>query len=256
MTPTRFADLRTLIPPGHRHLLAVFDALPPDARERLAAGARVVQVPQGHLLVREGCETTEVGYVLDGTLGMIKVLPDERRHIIGLLMPTDMYGRLFDGPHGYRIEALAPARLLQFDRCAFEAILAEAPEIERMFLVSVLDELDATREWVLLLNGTRVIERVASFLLLLARRDCPGEAPGVPAAAPVPVRLPIRRPDLARCLGIRPESLSRALHRLARDGIIAIGEADRFGIRDMAELVRVAGQDPVVEAPAGAKPRP
>lgn len=244
MKQPSFSELLASLPQGHPHLVAMFELLASAARENILQCVEIKALPKGQVVVEEGIEGEELGYVLSGTLGMMKSMPDGRMHIIGLLMANDMYGRLFDGPVGFRIEALTDVTLLCFKREPFEAVLREAPEVERMFLVSVLDELDAAREWVLLLNGKKVTERVASFLLFLMRRNLPPGNGGLRGS--VEVHLPIRRTDLSHCLGIRPESLSRALHRLAREGLIRMGNNDSFLITDLPGLAQAAGQELVL----------
>lgn len=241
MVGLRISDILHLLTPAHPQLASALRAAPAAAQQALASAARRRSLSRGETVLPAGLEVSELGYVLEGTLGMVRILPDGREHIIGILVPHDMYGRLYDGPNGYALTALTDAQTLVFDRAALESVLAGTPELERMFVVSVLDELDAAREWILLLNGTTVVERVASFLLILARRD--GLRRGDQAGAGLSVRLPIARADFARCLGIRPESLSRALHKLARQKIIGLGQADRIEIRDIAALTAAAGQD-------------
>lgn len=221
------------------HFGRVVAAASPKLRAALAAAARVRAFSRGEVLAPAGVESVEIGYVLDGALGMILTLADGREHIAGLLVPMDMYGRLFDGPPACRIEALSDGRAIVFDRARFEAILRREPELERMFLVSTLDELDAAREWVLLLGGARVAERVAAFLLILARRreEMRQGRPG-----PLRVRLPARRADLSRCLGIRPESFSRAVHRLADEGALRIINPETFELLDLGRLAEISNQ--------------
>lgn len=221
----------------------ILRSLNPEQRSKLGASAVMTKASRGDMLVEEGSVTTRVCYVLDGTAAMKKTLADGREHIIGLLVPTDMYGRVFDGPSAYWVEALSDVEGLCFDRAAFEALLAEEPHVERQFLVTLQDELDVAREWLLLLSGTRLIERVASFLMILARRrmrDLGGRAPG---DAPLEVTLPLRRDDLAQYLGTRRESFSRAVHELEARGVIAIRSPSRFVILDPEALIEVSGND-------------
>lgn len=192
----------------------------------------------------EGRETPEIGYVVTGSLAMVKQLDDGRRHIVGLLLRGDMYGRLFDGPSDYRIEALTDADVLTCERSAFERVLSQNPKAERAFIVDVLDELEAAREWILVLSGPKIVQRFASLLLILARRELRGCRP---APAPLRVHVPVRRADLARYLGARPESLSRAAHELADLGLVRIIDADRFEILDRAGLVEAAGHDLLID---------
>lgn len=227
-------------------LREVLDLVPETARKALLASGKHASFAYGAVVLPEGARSGEIGYVLDGALGMQKTLPDGRTHLIGLLVPHDMYGRLFDGGVAHDLVALSESTVFTFDRQAFEDALGAAPEVERKFLVSLLDELDAAREWVLLLGGHRVSERVASFLLVVLRRTLRmGGGPDQPSGDPV-VRIPIRRTDLAHHLGARPESISRALHDLQKKGIVELVDPYTVRIRDIPALVEVSGADLVI----------
>lgn len=227
-------------------LREILDLVPEVERKALLATGEQVTFPYGAVVLPEGERSGHIGYVLDGALGMQKALPDGRTHLIGLLVPTDMYGRLYDGGSSHDLVALADTTVFTFGREAFEAALNAAPEVERKFLVSLLDELDAAREWVLLLGGHRVTERVASFLLVVLRRSMRDQGATVDESADPVVRIPIRRSDLAHHLGARPESVSRALHDLHDRGIVELIDPYTVQIRDVAELVEVSGADLVV----------
>lgn len=231
------------------HLKALFEALAPEARRELAGIASVKTIKAGTVVVEDGEDPVQIGYIVDGNLAMTKVLPDGRTHIIGLLVPTDMYGRVFDGASSYRVEALTETRVFCFDRGPFEAILRKVPEIERLFLVNVLDELDAAREWILLLGGHKAVQRLASFLLILSRRKIRlPDGGGGRAERPILLHVAIRRVELAHYLGTRPETLSRAFHQLARSKAIRIVDAFTFEVLDLASLIEFAGHDLITNA--------
>jgi len=219
-------------------LLAV---LPSGARATLMADIKLRDVPEGTVIVERGEISTEVGYVIDGTLAMTQVIDHARKHIVGLLVPTDIYGRLFDGPSNYRLEALSPTRLVSFPRATFERVLRQHPEAERLFLVHLLDEMDAAREWLLLISGRTVLNRVAAFLSILMRRERP-----LPRSDPLQLHLPLARKDLAQYLGARPESLSRAFHELEDLGIIKIIDPNVFEVIDQEALIESSGDDLVI----------
>jgi CRP/FNR family transcriptional regulator len=225
------------------HLGSLLAALAPDRRDALVSLGQVRSVGEGTVLVADGADASEVGYVLEGILGMTKRLADGRIHIVGLLVPTDFYGRIFDGPCQYSIEALSPARLCTFPRARFERFLREDPAAERVFLLDVLDELDSAREWLLLLSGARVTERLAGFLMILARRL----TRSADARGPLTVHVPIPRAALAHYLGTRPETLSRAVHQLEDEGALRIIDPNRFEISDLSRLTEVMGDDFVLE---------
>ena len=249
MPSTSSRGLRTLFENGHNHPIEMLDTMLPEVQRKTASIARLRHYPAGHILLRDGEESGEVGYIVEGALAMTKRLSDEKEHVIGVLLPTDMYGRLFEGPSGYQIGALTKVAVVTLDRVGFEAILRQDPLLERLFFISVLDELDAAREWVLMLNGHHVVGKVAAFLLFLLRREL--ESAGKADASPI-VKVPMNRGDFARCLAIRPESLSRALHDLAGEGLIHLVSKDEFRILDLPRLVELAGNELAgVPPPAG-----
>jgi CRP/FNR family transcriptional regulator len=232
---------------AHALLQGLLEALPEAQRAELEGMARLRNVGDGTALVREGERHETVGYILSGALGMQKTLPDGRLHVIGLLVQHDMFGRLFDGPSGFDLVALAPAEVIEFEREAFEAFVARHPEAQHLLLTRILDEIDTAREWLLLMSGHKVVERVAAFLLILFRRAL--RQPGQKKTREIRIALPIRRVDLAHYLGTRPESLSRALHDLQREGAIHLVDPNTVEVSSLHALVRAAGSDLLLSGP-------
>jgi cAMP-binding proteins - catabolite gene activator and regulatory subunit of cAMP-dependent protein kinases len=222
----------------------LLDALPADLRNDMLAIWEREKVPVGHILIEENAEAERIGFVLDGLLAMVKTLPDGRRHIIGLLTPADLFGRAFNGKSGYRIEALTDAELLTCPRTPFEELLTRSPEAERLFLLNVLDELDAAREWVMVLGSGKVVQRVASLLLILCRHKVQG---AIAPRAPINLHIQLKRVDIAHLLGTSPESLSRSFKQLERDGIIAINTPYNMDVLDLCELTEAVGNALLIE---------
>jgi CRP/FNR family transcriptional regulator, anaerobic regulatory protein len=230
--------LRDIVNHGNGLLEKLLDSLQPEITAGLLSQATLRDVSVGEAIVERGMRSEEVGYVLDGTLAMVQLLEDGKKHIVGLLVPTDIYGRMFDGPSSYRIEALSASRILSFPRVPFEQLLRDNPEAERLFLVHLLDEVDAAREWLLLISGRKAVNRLASFLTILLRRSKFTRVDGQPV-----VRVPLSRKDLAQYLGARPETLSRAFHELERRGILRIVDPYQFRIIDEKALIDASGDD-------------
>ena len=234
--------LKAVVHHGNGLLEKLLDALPPEVTEKLLSQATLRDVAARETVAERGVRSEEVGYVLDGTLAMVQTLEDGKKHIVGLLVPTDVFGRLYDGPSNYRIEALSAAQVLSFPRALFEALLRDNPEAERLFLVHLLDEVDAAREWLMLINGRKAVNRLASFVAILARRS---KFNWIGRLAVVHV--PLSRKDLAQYLGARPETLSRALHELERKGILRILDPHRFEIMNEEGLIEASGDDLIIE---------
>ena len=235
---TTASALKAAVSHGNGLLEKLLDALEPDVAQRLLSKATLRDATTGETIVKRGIRSEDVGYVLDGTLAMTQVLEDGRKHIVGLLVPTDIFGRLFDGPSNYQIEALSDSRILSIPRGFFEQVLRENPEAERLFLVHLMDEIDAAREWLLLISGRKAVNRLASLLSILLRRS-KFKRTGVQSV----VHVPLSRKDLAHYLGARPETLSRAFHQLEGKGILRIVDPYHFRIVDEEALLDAAGDD-------------
>lgn len=211
-------------------------------RENLINNSVLRAVTAGTILLEAGQQSPEIGYVVSGTLAMSQVIDDGRRHIIGLLVPTDVFGRPFQSTSAYRIEALTDTQLLCFEMTFFETVMKNSPEIEQLFLLHIMDELDAAREWLLLISGRKVINRAAALLAILVRRLRPKSH-----LKAIPVALPLRRQELAHYLGTTPESLSRSFHELAERAILKIVDPQNFLILDLPGLVEISGHDLLLE---------
>ena len=231
-------SLKATVGQGNGLLEKLLDALPPTVTDLLLSQATLRAVSAGETILERGALSEEVGYVLDGSLAMVQVLEDGKKHIVGLLVPTDIYGRLFDGQSNYRIETLTAAQILSFPRAFFEEVLRDNPEAERLFLVHLLDEVDAAREWLLLISGRKAVNRLASFLAILARRSKFKRIGNVAV-----VHMPLSRKDLAQYLGARPETLSRAFHELENKAVLRIIDPAHFEILDEEALMKAAGED-------------
>ncbi len=228
----------------------LFAALPVEVlRELRRIGSRRSCSP-GLLVVDAQEDTDFIGYVSRGILRMQKTMPDGRQHIVGLLMDNDLFGRVFDGRHRFAIEAAVQTDIRTFPRGAFEELLMRTPELERLVLLNCLDELDSAREWMLILANHRIAGRLAGFLLLLCRSSAKTARFLTVIGDRLEVQIPVSRTDLAHLLGTRPESLSRAVHALARDGIIEIVTPYRMAILDRQALVDLSGAEDIVPPPA------
>lgn len=221
----------------------LFSTLPDESRAELMKICRMRRYEAGQTVIADEEMPSFVGCISEGILRMQKNMPDGRAHIVGLLVESDMFGRVFDGTSNFAVEAATDVSLCCFDRVGLEALLSRDPILERLFLINVLDELDAAREWIMLLGGRRVTERLAAFLLILCRRWSRLHGVLSEEHGNMLVHVPVSRSDLAHYLGTRVETISRAIRALADDGIIAIKDPYHLEILNLARLSEAAGND-------------
>ena len=101
-----------------------------------------------------------------------------------------------------------------------------------------LQDLDDAREWMVTLGRKDARQRVASLLLLVARR-C--GAPGIEDANRIVFDLPLTRSDMADFLGLTIETVSRQISRLRNEGVVQIVNHRHVIVPSFSRLVAQAG---------------
>ena len=185
-----------------------------------------------------------LGNIVSGTVKLTKLLSDGRQQIIGLLFPPDFLGRAYSAYAPYFAEAVTEVELCHFPRERFEAMLSAYPELEHRLFQNTLDELDAAREWMLLLGRKTAQEKIASFIYVIAKRSAMIGC--AHSAAPVGTSfiLPLTRADMADYLGLTIETVSRQITKLKAQNIIRFQTNREILVPDLGRLSDVAGLDP------------
>lgn len=193
----------------------------------------------GEEIAAMGERTTHVGSIVEGHVALLRLMPDGRRQMVGLLFPGDFIGRVTGAVSPYDAVAVGQVTLCQFERRRFDRLLADSPDLRRRLLDMTLDELDAAREWMVVLGRKTAREKIASFLMIVARRS-PERGPARPGAARR-IALPLTREAMADYLGLTIETVSRQIGALKRDGVIELEDARHVLVPDLALLEAEAG---------------
>lgn len=195
----------------------------------------------GQTVIWAGDEMDFVASVVDGVATLTQQLEDGRTQMVGLLLPSDFLGRPNRETASYTVTATTDLMLCCFRRKPFERLLIDTPRIASRLLEMTLDELDAAREWLLLLGRKSARERIASLLAILCRRDA--DRLGEPADGRRTISLPLTREAMADYLGLTLETVSRQMTALRKEGIIEPVGKRNIVIPSFARLVEVSGDD-------------
>ena len=193
-------------------------------------------VPAGQTILGEGEAHTIFANIVSGVVKLTKTLDDGRQHIIGLLFASDFLGRAFRRDNPYFAEAATDVELCVFPAGGFEKLLPEHPGLEHRLFQYTLTELDACQEWMLLLARKRAEERVASFLLMIAKRVPGMDCPHMGNTAGIRFQLPLSRAEISDCLGLTIETVSRQMTRLKTKGVIELINYREIVIPDVRAL--------------------
>jgi CRP/FNR family transcriptional regulator, anaerobic regulatory protein len=221
--------------------LAVCGAMSDDQIAQLSKIARRRIVPAGQTIMSDQEPVSFFANIISGTVKLTKTTADGRQQIVGLLFPPDFLGRAFSRNNLYFAEAATDVEICIFPNDRFESLVADYPELQYRLFAKTLDELDAAREWMLLLGRKTAEEKVASILLILAARaerlHCGGTS-----SASVSFEIPLTRADLADHLGLTIETVSRQITRLRAMRVITTVNSRLVTINDTPRLAALTGR--------------
>lgn len=219
---------------------AACGALSDEELNRLNAIARHTSIKPGSVIFRAQEETTFFASIVSGAVKLSKSLSDGRQQIVGLQFAPDFLGRTFGTENPYFAEAVTDVDLCQFPRDGYEKLLREFPALEQRLFADTLQELDAARDWMLLLGRKTAREKVASFLLMLVRRAEDLGCQHLESGGVVNIELPMTRADIGDYLGLTIETVSRQMTRLKSQKIITMVNSRTVAVADIKLLEEIA----------------
>lgn len=193
----------------------------------------------GQRILWYGDELAFVASVVEGVATLSKTLTDGRTQMVGLLLPSDFIGRPGRTAISFDVVAATDVTLCCFEREPFERLMANTPHLAQRMVEIAMDELDAAREWMLLLGRKSARERLASFLYMFVRRQSEGDMGVLP---PHEMALPLTREEIANYIGLTFETVSRQISALKAQGVIAFSDRRHFRVLD-AQALRAATGD-------------
>lgn len=183
----------------------------------------------GQTIVMEGDVLPFVGSIVSGCATLTRSMEDGRTQMVGLLLPSDFVGRHDRDRAAYQIVAATDVTFCLFRRAEFQQLVRDTPHVMERLLKMSLDELDAAREWMMVLGRKTAREKVASLLVNILRRTATD-------VHPIRAELPLTREAMAIYLGLTIETVSRQMTALRRDGLIGLEGRRGILCADLAAL--------------------
>ena len=192
---------------------------------RLGVAIRVVKDQQ---LFAQDAEADLVHLLTSGCVRTSRLLADGRRHVGGFYFPGDLVGVETGAVHRFTAEALSDCALLVVRRAAVKAFAGDR-ELDRAIWDATRRELERTQAHLLVLSRKSACEKVAGFLMSLARRT-----------GAEPVNLPMSRQDIADYLDLTIETVSRMLTQLQGASVVQFEGLRRFKVNRWQTLEAMA----------------
>jgi CRP/FNR family transcriptional regulator len=213
----------------------------PDELARLEQIKYYRSYEAGQNMIWSGDRMDFVASIVTGVATLTQTMEDGRTQMVGLLLPSDFIGRPGREIAPYDVTAVSPVTVCCFRKRPFEDLMMSTPHIGQRLLEMALDELDAAREWMLLLGRKTAREKIASLIAIIARRDAEAKASLVRGR--MSVDLPLTRESMADYLGLTLETVSRQISALKNDGVIQLEGKRQVLIPSFDRLLAETGDD-------------
>lgn len=208
-----------------RHYL--FSSLPEAAQRTIASHTCAKRLAQGATLFHQGDPVQHFYILLSGQIKLHRLSSDGQEKLIEVIRPGDAFAEalLFNGVAVYPLSATAlkGSLLLSVQNAQYLRLLTEQPKLCLPLLASLSIRLHQRLNEIDNLTSSNAHHRVVRFLC----QERQGES-GV-------VNLDVPKRLVASKLGIQPETFSRILHRLTKEGLIAV-QRRRIEILDARNL--------------------
>lgn len=213
--------------------IPLFRGLPGKHIEDLAMIVVDQVFRRGQIIFSEGDEGTGFYVVIWGRVKIFKLSSEGKEQILHIFGPREPFGEVpvFTGQHfPANAEAMEESRIFYFPRDSFIRLIEKNPSLALNMLAVLSRRLHRFTRLIDDLSLKEVPGRLASYLLYMSEQKRGSDE----------LELNITKGQLASLLGTIPETLSRILGRMTRQGLIE-SEGPRIKILDRQGLEGLAG---------------
>jgi len=218
--PARTSDLCGAL--SDKNLPALFEA------------STLIELRKGETLFLDDQPAQHIFNVITGTITVFRMGPSGQRQVVNFLFTGNLLGITPEDHYGFSAEACTPAILCRWERAKFEDLLILFPNLDRQFRLISSKVLARSIDLAYSLGQLTAEQRLAAFINQLHERQ------SKMASDPMTVLLTMSRADMADYLGLKVETVSRALSKLKVKGVISLPASDRVVIIDRDHLRRLS----------------
>lgn len=204
-------------------------AVSQDVAQSLVGNQPVSVFSKGETLFHQGEPADAFFVILGGWIKLYRVTPDGNEAVVGVYRRGETFAEaamFLGGRYPVSAEVVTDARLLRVDGQVLRRRILEQPELALSMLASASYHLKALVEQIEHIKLLSAPQRLAEFLVRLSPvRE--GEAT---------IELPYEKALIANRLGMKPESLSRALAKLRPLGVSV--DREHVSVVDVAVLTQ------------------
>lgn len=223
-----------MVPSAVLARISFFEGLSRPALELVAGIAVARRYQAGEAIFAEGDPGSGFHVVVDGRVKIFKLSPEGKEqilHIWGRGEPFGEVAALEGRPYPAHAVALEVTSTASISRAGLNELMQRSPDFAIELLATLARRLREFAQQVESLSLREVPGRLAAYLLLLDERS----------GGTGRMELDLAKGQLANLLGTTPETLSRILSRLVREGFLAPAGRHGYELRDLDGLGDLAG---------------
>lgn len=191
--------------------VGLFQGLDKSELETLLKHAVLIQEEKGSLLFSQGDPADRFYIILEGRVKLFTANEEGEESIVEIFNPTNSFAEaamFASGRFPVNCETVIPSRLIRIDGDPFLGVLRNHPNIGRVILSKMAQRYRRLLNQISQLKTQSPAQRLGAFFLSLAEGH-----------EGIAVALPYDKNLIAARVGMKPESLSRALTRLREIGV-------------------------------------
>jgi len=181
---------------------------------RPKAPAARVDFPEGTRLLAQDMPAKHIYLLAQGVVRLTRFLPDGQRQVLGFGLPGNLVGFQTGDHYSFSVEAITSTKADQFLRTNLMELANRKPDFAFNVFELLAQELSIVQDQISIFGYRSAEKRVAFFLINLRDRW----ARIIGSDKPFP--MPMTRQDIADFLGLRLETVSRTMSRMAREKLI------------------------------------
>jgi CRP/FNR family transcriptional regulator len=214
--------------------ISLFQNLSPEYYEKLASIILVKDFDRNSFIFADGDDGVGFYVIVSGRVKIYKMSPEGKEQILHILGPGEEFAEVavFSGSqYPANAETLAPSKLFFFPKDSFIRLISSNPSLAMNMLASLSLRLKRFSHMIEALSLKEVPGRLAAHLLYLSEQNAAGGMDHL--------KLDVAKVQLAGLLGTIPETLSRILTKMNKQGLIESSGPDiriinRPGLEDLA----------------------
>ena len=211
----------------------LFSQLTAEEQDRLKERAEILSLARGDYIYQQGDVARYFGFVLSGSLKLYRLTQDGQEKVFRILNTGDQLaeGMLFSIHAIYHFTAMAVenTEVLLFPLEEYREVILGNSELSLALLSTLAQMEQDSLETLEILSFKKSIDRVVRYLVGRALSSCSR------CMAPK-FELPATKRLIASQLSIQPETLSRVLNQLEREGLLLL-EGRQICILDLEKLL-------------------